>query len=119
MCQGRGVCVLNKVSQRNGAFASPANTMHLGRKSGKNSRPVAAGVGFRQRAANRPAVAHLDVGNSRGTVMENGNLRSRGGCLDFRVPGQSAEVKRAIVFLDVGRTAYEVQIHKVSRVREP
>src|ERR1700674_5513261 len=118
MSKGRSVCVLDEVSQGHRALASAAETTNLGRKREKHGRPVAAGISFGKRAANRATIAHLDIGNSCSAVMENGNFRSRSRCLDLGMPGQRTEAKLAIVFLDVGGAGYEVQIEEMGRVRE-
>src|ERR1700680_3471094 len=99
MSQGCSVRILDEVGQVHCAFAIGAKTTKFSSKSEKHRHPVATGVSFGKRAANRTAIPHLNIGNSRSTVMENGNFRSCGGCLDLRVPGQCAEVNRAIVFL--------------------
>ena len=103
MSQGRSVCVLDKVTQVTVRSPLVPRQRTSADKRHKHRRPVAARVGFGQRATNGAAIAHLNIGNSRGAVMENGNCSSRSRCLDLRMPRQRTEAKRVIVFLNVGR----------------
>ncbi len=118
MGKNRGVRVSDEVSKRDPPVNFRVLTPDLSLKCHQHRRPVAAGVGFRQRPPDRAAVAHLRLGNAGRAVMNDRDLRGYGRGLDLRVPGQSSETQRAVFFVDIRRARDEIQIQKIARIRE-
>ncbi len=90
--------------------------MHFGLECHENRRPVAAGVGFRQRTADRTPIAHLHVGDSGGAIVDDGYRGGDRRSLNLCMPRQRAETQRAVLLLDVRGARNKVQIHEVPRV---
>src|SRR4030081_1074178 len=117
MSQGRGVRISDEVIEGHRTFAIRAKTTNFSGQSEKHSRPITARISLGKRAANRAAIAHLNIGNARGAVVENRDFPSHGRCLDLCMPGQRAEANRAVVFLYIRSSRNEVQINEMGRVR--
>ena len=87
-------------------------------QSTENYRPITAGIGFGQRAADGAAIADLHIGNAGGAVVQDGDFGCDGRILDFRMTSQRPEVKVAVGFIDLRSSRDKVEVHQMCGIGE-
>src|SRR5205823_13082583 len=87
--------------------------MEFGVKRHEHRGPVAAGVSLGQRSANRAAIAHLDVSDAGGAVVQDWNLLRGRRVLNLGAAGHGTEAKPYIFFFDKGSPGDEVDVDPV------
>src|SRR5215472_12736020 len=116
--QRGGVGILDELRQGHRPFALRAQAAHFSGEGQQHGCPVAAWVSLRQRPPDGPPIAYLHIGDTRRTVMNNGNTGGSLRALDFRVPGQGAKSQAPVLLLDVGDPGNKVEINQVSGIGE-
>src|SRR6266403_5060375 len=110
--------VLDEVFQGNSARAVRPEAVNGGFERDQGVRPIAAWICFRERSADGAPVSHLHVGNSGGTVVQDGNVFRKRGVLNLGVAGHCSKAKCSQIFFNEGSVRDEVQIHQVFGIGE-
>src|SRR6266478_2155456 len=110
--------VLDEVFHGNSARAVRPEAVNGGFERDQCVRPIAAWICFRERSADGAPVSHLHVGNSGGTVVQDGNVFRKRGVLNLGVAGHCSKAKRSQIFFNEGSVRDKVQIHQVFGIGE-
>src|SRR6267378_156505 len=104
--------VLDKIFQLDRPRAFRTSTRNRSLQRQQRSSPVTVRIGFRQRPANRPLIAHLHIRNSRRAIVQNRNCCHRLRHFYIRMTRQRSEAQLAIVALNPAQPFNEIDVHQ-------